>query len=123
LAPDVLPTGEPAATKRRCGVAAAMTTEIALVVIGRPRSRWWQRPIRCRVELDGDVVGFVGHHGNLAVMVEPGLHAVRAGIWRFCSTRCPFDVDPDATVYVDVVPNTHSVLRRGAESLCLRFGL
>jgi hypothetical protein len=104
-------------------VAAATMTEIALVVVGRPCSRWWQRPIRCRVELDGDLVGNVAHHGELAVMVSPGHHVVRAGIWRARSMRCSFDVDRDAAVYVDVVPNPYPAIRRGAEPLCLRFGL
>jgi len=35
---------------------------------GVPSSRWWQRPIPCRVELDGDPVGSVAHHGELAVI-------------------------------------------------------
>ncbi len=104
-------------------MADAMTTEIALIVIGRPRSRWWQRSIWCRVELDGDLVGFVAHHGDLAVMVEPGQHVVSAGIWRARSMQCPFEVDRDATVYVDVVPNAYPAIRRGAQPLSLRFGL
>jgi hypothetical protein len=109
--------------KREAGVAAATTTEIGLVVVGRPSSRWWQRPIPCRVELDGDSVGSVAHHGELAVMVRPGQHVVSAGIWRARTTGYPFLVDQDATVYVDVVPNRYPAIRRGAEPICLRFGL
>ena len=76
-------------------MAAATTTEIGLVVVGRPSSRWWQRPIPCRVELDGGSVGFVAHHGELAVMVRPGQHVVSAGIWRARTTGYPFVVDQD----------------------------
>ena len=104
-------------------MAAAIATEIALVVVGRPRSRWWQRHISCRVELDGDLVGFVEHHGDLAVMVAPGQHVVSAVIWRAHTMQYPFEVDRDATVYVDVVPNPYPAIRRGAEPLSLRFGI
>jgi hypothetical protein len=102
-------------------VAAAMTSDISLVIVGRPRSRWWQRPIGCRVELDGDLVGSVRHHGELAVVVAPGRHVLSAGIGRARSMGCRFEVDRDDTIYVDVVPNR--AIRLRSEQLSLRFSL